>query len=114
MCRVNRGSRHCSDGNSERLSCLTLRQSEDVTARDYLALAAGQSLQFRDEYDRVFAGRWCNRLLFTQRVERDEKPSAPAMRAPPPQRYNEKPCVGPVDCARVRPTPAQPSLERVL
>jgi len=110
---VDRGGRHRTDGNSERLSGLTLRQAEDVTAGDYLALAAGQSLQFGDEYDRVFARRRCDRLL-THRVEREEKPSAPAMRAPAPERDNEKPCVGPVDCARVRPTPAQSSLERVL
>jgi len=108
---VDRGGRHRSDGNSERLSCLTLRQAKDVTAGDYLALAAGQSLQFGDEYDRVFARRWCDRLL-TQRVEREKKPSAPAMRAPAPERYNEKPCVRSVDW--VRATPAQPSLERVL
>src|SRR2546425_13376712 len=113
MCRVDRGGRHCSDGNSEGLSCLTLRQAEDVTAGDYLALAAGQSLQCGDKYNRVFARRWCDRLL-THRVEREEKPSTPLMRAPAPERDNEKPCLGPVDWARVRPTPAQTSLEGVL
>jgi len=108
---VDGGGRNRSDGHSERLSCLTLRQAKDVAAGDYLALAARQSVQCGDEYDRVFAWRWCGRLV-TQRVEPKEKPRAPPMRAPAPERYNEKPCVRSVDW--VRATPAQPSLERVL